>query len=156
MGVLILSLPHCKKCRINGSAEAQDFKARTGHGSICSSANWGGSRIQRRGVQINGCGRRKLLGGPGACSPRKFWKLGPHKCNFQQFKMQVEDVHFLKIHPSFALTSKNKKEKKLKRNLLKNRGDNNEEKLWIESPSQLNKATGLRGVIPAMLKIEGT
>ena len=32
-------------------------------------------------------------------------------------------------------------------------GDNNREELWIESRSQLNKATS---VIPAVLKIDGT
>ena len=46
--------------------------------------------------------------------------------------------------------------KKRKRNLLKDHGDNNREELWIESRSQLNKATGLRRVIPVVMKIDGT
>ena len=45
--------------------------------------------------------------------------------------MLEEDVHFLKIHSNFELTSK-KQKKKQKRNLLKDHGDNNREKLWIE------------------------
>ena len=45
--------------------------------------------------------------------------------------------------------------RKRKRNLLKDHRDNNREKLWIDSRSQLNKATGLRGLILAVLKIDG-
>ena len=58
-------------------------------------------------------------------------------------------VYFLKIHPNFALTSKHKNEER-KKGIAKNHGVN------LESRSQLNKATGLRGVIPAVLKFDGT
>ena len=77
--------------------------------------------------------------------PRKILKIGPRKCDFQRSEMQVEDVYFFKINLNFALTSKKKKEE-TKEEFAKRSWGQQSSGIMVKSRSQLNKATGLRGV----------